>query len=432
MFFKHDNASNRSECNLCKKFITGKHSSNLEKHVFAHHKLQYADLIKAKNKLKQTIENLDAETSLINKINNSQSTLNNFVSISKKSIKLNLHKNSLIAACIEMVTINRRPLTLLQDSGFRKILDPVLDAFLPEKNIEDLIVENEPSNFEDEVVKAIEPEETTILVRCAAHTLNLCIEDGLKIPVIQQVLSRARHVVKKLRTPTYAGLFKRNNLKLAIIDVETRWSSTYDMLERLLKLKSFCQEYEETMPDLKCGKIPTAAACWWNIIAKLEIINTSLSNALKNSMKIRGKNLLENPIFLAANYLDPRFQSTLSEDNKIEAKSHLIKTWNTMENLTSQDSEMNKNNISDIETNNFENVDDPLEQFLKSQSGTTTNLTPLPGSDKCSIRVLIEEFDNSCRLHYKTDIKQFWLNAKKPELFKLAQVAMAVPCTQFH
>ncbi|XP_050548304.1 uncharacterized protein LOC126909940, partial [Daktulosphaira vitifoliae] len=133
MFFKHDNASNRSECNLCKKFITGKHSSNLEKHVFAHHKLQYADLIKAKNKLKQTIENLDAETSLTNKINNSQSTLNNFVSISKKSIKLNLDKNSLIAACIEMVTINGRPLTLLQDSGFRKILDPVLDAFLPEK-----------------------------------------------------------------------------------------------------------------------------------------------------------------------------------------------------------------------------------------------------------------------------------------------------------
>ncbi|XP_050543049.1 uncharacterized protein LOC126906528 isoform X4 [Daktulosphaira vitifoliae] len=186
------------------------------------------------------------------------------------------------------------------------------------ENIEDLIVENEPSNFEDE--------ETTLLVRCAAHTLNLCIEDGLKIPVIQQVLSRARHVVKKLRTPTNAGLLKRNNLKLAIIDVDTRWSSTYDMLERLLKLKSFCQEYEETMPDLKVSredwdKIASMVislepskigivmlqrrdiimgdffACWWNIMAKLEIINTSLSIAIKNSMKIRGKNLLENPIF---------------------------------------------------------------------------------------------------------------------------------------
>ncbi|XP_050543048.1 uncharacterized protein LOC126906528 isoform X3 [Daktulosphaira vitifoliae] len=295
MFFKHDNASNRSECNLCKKFITGKHSSNLEKHVFAHHKLQYADLIKAKNKLKQTIENLDAETSLTNKVFD---VLN----------KYGLNKNQIYSITID----NARNMIKLTD------LIAEHEENVDNENIEDLIVENEPSNFEDE--------ETTLLVRCAAHTLNLCIEDGLKIPVIQQVLSRARHVVKKLRTPTNAGLLKRNNLKLAIIDVDTRWSSTYDMLERLLKLKSFCQEYEETMPDLKVSredwdKIASMVislepskigivmlqrrdiimgdffACWWNIMAKLEIINTSLSIAIKNSMKIRGKNLLENPIF---------------------------------------------------------------------------------------------------------------------------------------
>ncbi|XP_050543047.1 uncharacterized protein LOC126906528 isoform X2 [Daktulosphaira vitifoliae] len=337
MFFKHDNASNRSECNLCKKFITGKHSSNLEKHVFAHHKLQYADLIKAKNKLKQTIENLDAETSLTNKHSRSFLCINvqymscdsmqlqiKTLSISEvlgghtaENLKLmvfdvlnkyGLNKNQIYSITID----NARNMIKLTD------LIAEHEENVDNENIEDLIVENEPSNFEDE--------ETTLLVRCAAHTLNLCIEDGLKIPVIQQVLSRARHVVKKLRTPTNAGLLKRNNLKLAIIDVDTRWSSTYDMLERLLKLKSFCQEYEETMPDLKVSredwdKIASMVislepskigivmlqrrdiimgdffACWWNIMAKLEIINTSLSIAIKNSMKIRGKNLLENPIF---------------------------------------------------------------------------------------------------------------------------------------
>ncbi|XP_050527888.1 uncharacterized protein LOC126897981 [Daktulosphaira vitifoliae] len=124
MFFKHDNASNRSECNLCKKFITGKHSSNLEKHVFAHHKLQYADLIKAKNKLKQTIENLDAETSLTNKVFD---VLN----------KYGLNKNQIYSITID----NARNMIKLTD------LIAEHEENIDNENIEDLIVENEPSNI---------------------------------------------------------------------------------------------------------------------------------------------------------------------------------------------------------------------------------------------------------------------------------------------
>jgi len=40
-------------------------------------------------------------------------------------------------------------------------------------------------------------------------------------------------------------------LKYAIIDVETRWTSMYDMLQRLHEIKPFCIEYQDAMPDLK-------------------------------------------------------------------------------------------------------------------------------------------------------------------------------------
>lgn len=50
MYFTYDINKNTSKCNVvgCTKYISGKHSSNLEKHIFAHHKNEYKDLMEAK------------------------------------------------------------------------------------------------------------------------------------------------------------------------------------------------------------------------------------------------------------------------------------------------------------------------------------------------------------------------------------------------
>ncbi|KAL5246307.1 hypothetical protein ACI65C_013715 [Semiaphis heraclei] len=43
-----------------------------------------------------------------------------------------MDKNTLINACIELVSENGRPLSILEDSGFKKILNPLLKAIEPE------------------------------------------------------------------------------------------------------------------------------------------------------------------------------------------------------------------------------------------------------------------------------------------------------------
>lgn len=60
-------------------------------------------------------------------------------------------------------------------------------------------------------------------------------------------------VVKKLKTPTVARMVKSlnpNSLK-AVIDVPTHWESTFNMLNRLLKLKYACVELSDTYEELK-------------------------------------------------------------------------------------------------------------------------------------------------------------------------------------
>lgn len=45
-----------------------------------------------------------------------------------KSLCVSIDPNEIREACVEMVTVNGRPLTSIDDSGFRRIIDPILNA----------------------------------------------------------------------------------------------------------------------------------------------------------------------------------------------------------------------------------------------------------------------------------------------------------------
>lgn len=47
---------------------------------------------------------------------------------SKPNVQVSISMKDIIDACVELVTVNGRPFSMLNDLGLRKILDPVLNG----------------------------------------------------------------------------------------------------------------------------------------------------------------------------------------------------------------------------------------------------------------------------------------------------------------
>lgn len=48
--------------------------------------------------------------------------------VTKRSINVKIDKSTLLKACTELVTVNGCPFTIFDDSGFKKILNPLTQA----------------------------------------------------------------------------------------------------------------------------------------------------------------------------------------------------------------------------------------------------------------------------------------------------------------
>ena len=115
---------------------------------------------------------------------------------------------------------------------------------------------------------------------CFAHTLQLCIEDGLKISSLSKALGASRRLVahfnrsvlstQALRQKQCSDSGDSNALKL-IQDVQTRWNSSYFMMDRLLKLR--VPVYAVLFDDQITNKSDRASLdikdCHWQILEKV-------------------------------------------------------------------------------------------------------------------------------------------------------------------
>lgn len=129
----------------------------------------------------------------------------------------------------------------------------------PDEESDGIEDEDEDLAAEEEATEVDENEDETLVIggdyihlqRCAAHTLQLAIRHGLKKHAgTTSVIAKARALAKKLRAPNMTASLKKKKVLLPILDVETRWGSTFNMLKRLLQIKTIVQDYAAASTEL--------------------------------------------------------------------------------------------------------------------------------------------------------------------------------------
>jgi bifunctional polynucleotide phosphatase/kinase len=167
----------------CKKpGRTSYHAGNLRAHLKAKHREQF-----------QLIEHLsntkaDSESSEENRdvtFNNSLASASNSLEANgssnsslqpptkKRRLSIEITERQVVDACVEMVTVNGRPFKALSDSGFRKILDPILKGFggtftISPENIRDK-VEGKAKEIRVKIKKDVKNRFVSVKMDCATR-----------------------------------------------------------------------------------------------------------------------------------------------------------------------------------------------------------------------------------------------------------------------
>lgn len=287
---------------------------------------------------------------------------------------------------------------------------------------------------------------------------------------VSHLISKARNLVKKLRTQTLMYLISKQNLKKPIIDCPTRWCSTIDMLESLLLLKNYCEELAVTKfqnfvtlksdewkkIDEICAALRPSKICtkklqseqltlseflgiWYETKLATEAIRTPFATVIVEQMKHREQKLLDNDVLLSAVFMDPRYKILLEKTQIERAKNHLKHIWAKMITMNHEDLNSDVDGSSTNSSGTGSTYDE-FENILKLKERQHSLLNSCLTSSRESDLYLLRRIENKLevynveqkRLHRKNNILQFWDEQKndQPELYKLAMIVLSVPATQ--
>lgn len=124
--FTYQESSKSYKCNHCSIHISSQHTGNMKSHLARAHEEVHKDILIA-----ESVEN-----------KNKKPKTSTGESDKPVKIVLSLSPQQVRDACVELCTINGRPLCSVEDSGFKKILDPICEALnitVNRHNVRDLI-----------------------------------------------------------------------------------------------------------------------------------------------------------------------------------------------------------------------------------------------------------------------------------------------------
>lgn len=394
------------------------------------------------------------------------------VNLNERSTGVNIAKN--ILKVLQSYGIKlQNVISITSDNGtnvtlaikiLRAYQNHSLDAFF-EGDVDFIFEGDDLANFQEMILQnaqRIEYDCQDMLthIPCSAHTVNLAIGNAVKECVeAKQTIDACRDYCKKLRTPNVIRIFQEARKNLALLDVPTRWSSLYEMLNRLIKLESFVttlpihhfdennmnagqwQEMKEIFNALKPAAIlmkrlqnqhislSDIYAFWTETQLSLEEQQYERADescvfldSLLKHLQLRFTRISNIPMVLAGLYLDPRYQLLLSEQNKEHAINVLVKLHLTNCNgthLVPQSAQTSAPNLSS------------LEKFLRTEESNTAIGIVQPDLSG-NIRKKLIDFDNIQRQPTTSSLLSFWEDKKKFDfdLYLLAQIVHAVPGTE--
>ncbi|XP_036346191.1 zinc finger BED domain-containing protein 1-like [Rhagoletis pomonella] len=308
-------------------------------------------------------------------------------------------------------------------------------------------------------------------IGCFAHLLNLIVQHG--VAEISDVLHKVKAIVEFFnRSPR--GLQKlmdvQRQLNLSPLklkqDVSTRWNATYDMLERILKLKEAVVTtiallrsdliidqqsweiiegallllkpfYEVTMEissekNVTLSKVIVFNKLIQNFLLKYSCQNekvVALKESLKRGMQARFRNLEMNSLYAECTMLDPRFKQKGFKDERacsvtidnLKRKIENIETTETEVGIL----EVRATSTADvgIESNIWDEYDENIRNISTPENTTAAGLREL------------DKYLNEDILNRKQDPLKWWHERKDvyPHLYKYVLkrfciVATSVPC----
>lgn len=294
-------------------------------------------------------------------------------------------------------------------------------------------------------------------IRCAAHCLQLAVKDACQ--ELQGFFENCRQIIRDLRTPNMYLRITQQGLSHAVLDMPVRWDSTVNMLESLKKLKSFCianlssitpdiwsslDKYLEILEPCRCLSktfqkeqlnIGDFYISWMRCRHQVAQIDDPFARHLETCMTNRQTILFENDQFVAAIYLDPRVNSSLTTEQMTKARIHLTDIYKRMVQLKEgrrQESEGVSDSTSEPGTSRQGTLS--FEDYLRQQFvNNNTNRQQMSNEQSLGreINCKLVEFLQEPILPFDSNIIQYWEKKKlsDPYLFHLARVVLATPAT---